>query len=211
LAPGTPWRIKVTLLLRHNFAIINSPVTTKNLHNNTHNPQILSLQNAVRSLRILLSLEPPSPPGRSSQQRQFNIFLRTADFHFRRRTSNLHPYFLRRREHLSHQYFPFPSQPSKKKIKLTNKQDNDLSVNLIAPGDFPAFYECNFYTNTASTLVLTGTSAAGSDIQVGPPQPITGVACMPTGANGACLPDYGEFTLRNKGKRESKLTRCSDL
>ncbi|KAE9372595.1 hypothetical protein N431DRAFT_558398 [Stipitochalara longipes BDJ] len=72
----------------------------------------------------------------------------------------------------------------------TYPTNNDLSINLIAPGTFPAFYECNFYTNTASTLVLTGTSAAGSDIAVGPPQPVTGVACMPTGANGACLPVY---------------------
>ncbi|PMD30427.1 hypothetical protein L207DRAFT_641682 [Hyaloscypha variabilis F] len=72
----------------------------------------------------------------------------------------------------------------------TYPTNNDLSVNLIAPGTFPAFYECTFYTNTASTLVLTGTSAAGSDIAVGPPQPIAGVACMPTGADGACLPDY---------------------
>jgi hypothetical protein len=34
-------------------------------------------------------------------------------------------------------------------------------------------------------------SSAGSNLAVGPPQPITGVACMATGAGGQCLPNYG--------------------
>ncbi|KAH8750939.1 hypothetical protein F5882DRAFT_420710 [Hyaloscypha sp. PMI_1271] len=72
----------------------------------------------------------------------------------------------------------------------THPTNNDLSVSLIAPGTFPAYYECNFYTPHDATIVLTGMSSAGSNLAVGPPQPITGVACMATGAGGQCLPNY---------------------
>jgi hypothetical protein len=74
-----------------------------------------------------------------------------------------------------------------------HKADNPLSISNINPNGFSAFQLCTFYGSNGAAI--PGVSRAGTDVAVGPPQPVSAVACAATGENNTCLPVYGKYMI----------------
>jgi hypothetical protein len=164
---------------------------------------------------VVQNSAPPHPPARGQHSLPPNRRARTrrpSNAPISNRPFNLprRPGFLRddihcRRRQASYQYapsplsalpdtpFPIPPRPSHPSYKLsqhgsklTTNLDNALSVSIIDAPDFNALSQCTFYTEGTKALVLSISSEGLQQIIVGPPQPITAVAC-----SGTCVPVYG--------------------
>ena len=72
--------------------------------------------------------------------------------------------------------------------------NNALSVSQIDTNGFDALGLCNFNQEFYGPLP-GGSKNSNGPLDVGPPQPIIGVACFPLGYDGACLPEYCELTF----------------
>ncbi|CAG8957472.1 hypothetical protein HYFRA_00011453 [Hymenoscyphus fraxineus] len=87
--------------------------------------------------------------------------------------------------------------------------NNKLNVNTIEVAeDFNLWGLCNFYT-TGPIRITTPPAGSGKTVQLGPPQPITAVACKPT-ANppGYCLPVYASCEWCGGGLGGCSLSAC---
>jgi hypothetical protein len=183
------------------------------------NRVLFVVQNEVHAYH-LPSFECCSGKGRPSIHACSAIHrIPASDFYIPWRPKHIYPEFSRRRKYIFYKSTPPPSHftpsiarpssrpysPKTPKPKAKSKKkidtDNDLSVNQIDTSTFDAWSYCNFYTTGQRAVVG---SRLGATVQIGPPQPITAVACQPTpNPPGTCLPVFGKKELDlYKGKRK---------
>ena len=67
---------------------------------------------------------------------------------------------------------------------------------IVQNANFAAYWFCDFYAASGAVINIglqpSGTPY-GSEIAVGPPQPISSIACAPMPVDGECLPVYCEY------------------
>lgn len=96
--------------------------------------------------------------------------------------------------HITSRPQPFPTHRYAENINFL--ADTTLSVSTInlttESPDFNIYILCNYYTPNSKSITI-GEPDDGRNVNVGPPQEVTSIACQPTSSEpGRCLPNYGE-------------------